>query len=82
PFFGDKVPHWVMYGIAALLWAIDIAYVTLARVLGTFRVFGHDVELPGLRMALLQVLLATADVAVTAAIFYALLPDAPGLTYL
>jgi len=82
PFFGDRLPHGVMYGIAALFWAVDIAYVTLARVLGTFRVFGHDVELPGLRMALLQVLLAAADVAVTAAIFYALLPDAPGLTYL
>jgi phosphatidylglycerol lysyltransferase len=33
-------------------------------------------------MALLQVLLATVDVAITAAIFYALLPPAPGLTYL
>ena len=82
PFFGDKVPHWAMYAIAGVMWGIDIAYVTLARLLGTFRLFGHDVELPGVRMALLQVLLATADVAVTAAIFYALLPDAPGLTYL
>ncbi len=82
PFFGDRVPHWAMYLVAATLFGIDIAYITLARLLGTFKVFGHAVELPGLRMALLQVLLATADVAVTAAIFFALLPDAPGLTYL
>ncbi len=82
PFFGDRVPHWAMYAVAALLFGIDIAYVTLARVLGTFRVFGHEVQLPGLRMAVLQVLLAAADVAVTAAIFYSLLPAAPGLTYL
>ena len=82
PFFGDRLPHSVMYGVAFLLFAIDIGYVTLARVLGTFRVFGHDVQLPGLRMAVLQVLLATVDVAVTAAIFFALLPHADGLTYL
>ena len=82
PFLGDRVPHWAMYTVAGTMWAIDIAYVTLARVLGRVHVFGQEIELPGLRMALLQVLLATADVAVTAAIFYALLPAAPGLTYL
>ena len=38
--------------------------------------------LPDWRMAIVQVTLATVDVAVTAAIFYALLPPAPGLTYL
>lgn len=81
PFFGDYIPHWGMYLIAAILWAIVAAYVTLSRVLGKFRMFGHDIELPSWRMAILQVLLATADVAATAAIFYALLPDVPGLTY-
>jgi len=81
PFLGDRVPHWVMYGVAGLMWSIDVAYVALSQVLGRFRVFGHEVELPGLRMAVMQVMLAAADVAVTAAIFYALLPDAPGLTY-
>ncbi len=33
-------------------------------------------------MAIVQVLLATVDVAITATIFYALLPPAPGLTWL
>jgi hypothetical protein len=82
PFLGDRVPHWAMYTLAVVLFAVDIGYVTLARVLGKFRVFGHEVQLPGLRMAVLQVMLAAADVAVTAAIFYALLPPASGLTYL
>ena len=82
PFFGDRVPHWAMYIVAAALFGIDIAYVTVSRALGRFKLFGHDIELPGLRMAVLQVTLAAADVAVTAAIFYALLPEAPGLTYL
>ena len=82
PFFGDRIPLWGMYAIGAGLWAIVAAYVTLSRVMGKIRVFGNEVELPGWRMAILQVILATVDVAVTAAIFYALLPAAPGLNYL
>ena len=56
--------------------------MTLARVLGHVRLFGHEFDLPGWRMAVVQVLLATLDVAVTASIFYALLPDSSGLTWL
>ncbi len=82
PFFGQHLPHWVLYGVGALLWAIVAGYITLSRVVGTLRVFGHLVELPGWRMAVVQVLLATVDVAVTASIFYALLPSAVGLTWL
>jgi hypothetical protein len=41
-----------------------------------------EIGLPGWRMALAQVSLATVDVAFTAGIFYQLLPAAPGLTYL
>ncbi len=51
---------------------------SLSRVVGSFRLLGHEIELPRWRMAMLQVLLATVDVAVTATIFYALLPAAPG----
>ena len=82
PFFGAHLPRWVMYAIGAGLWAIVAAYVTLARVLGHVRLFGHEFDLPGWRMAIVQVLLATLDVAVTASIFYALLPVSPGLTWL
>ncbi len=82
PFFGQHLPSAVMYAVGALFWAIVAGYVTLSRVLGAVRVFGHVVELPGWRMAVIQVLLATADVAVTATIFFALLPGAPGLTWL
>nr|WP_283949936.1 phosphatidylglycerol lysyltransferase domain-containing protein [Limobrevibacterium gyesilva] len=82
PFFGDKFPPSAMYAIGAVLWVIVIAYITLSRCLGVIKVMGHEVELPGWRMAILQVLLATVDVAVTAAIFHALLPPTPGMTYL
>jgi Phosphatidylglycerol lysyltransferase, C-terminal len=64
-----------------LLWGIVIGYITLSRVLGSFQIFGHQIELPKWRMALLQVALATVDVAVTGTIFFALLPGADGLTW-
>ena len=81
PFFGQNAPVWSLWIVGLLLWGIVAAYVTLARVVGKIQLFGHIVELPGFRMAMLQVLLATVDVAVTASIFYALLPHAPGLTW-
>jgi glycosyltransferase 2 family protein len=82
PFFGTHLPRVAMYAVGALLWAIVLGYVTFARVLRRIRLFGQTIELPGVRMAVLQVLLATTDVAITATIFYQLLPAAPGLTWL
>jgi uncharacterized membrane protein YbhN (UPF0104 family) len=82
PFFGQHLPKIAFYGIGVLLWVIVLGYVTLSKVFGRMKVLGHDIELPGWRMAIIQVLLATVDVAVTATIFYALLPHAPGLTWL
>ncbi|MSP02139.1 MAG: lysylphosphatidylglycerol synthetase family protein [Acetobacteraceae bacterium] len=81
PFFGQHVPVLALHAVGAVLWAIVIAYITLSRVLGSFHLRGHEIDLPRWRMALLQVVLATVDVAVTATIFYALLPNAPGLTW-
>jgi uncharacterized membrane protein YbhN (UPF0104 family) len=82
PFFGEHLPKIALYGVGGLLWAVVLAYVTLAKIFGRICMFGHDIELPGWRMAIVQVLLATVDVAVTATIFYALLPAAPSLTWL
>lgn len=82
PWFGNHLPPAVMYGFGAFLWAVVAGYVTFAKLQRRLHVFGHLVELPGLRMALLQVLLATIDVAVTATVFYQLLPSTPGLTWL
>ncbi len=82
PFFGALMPRWSMYAIGAGLWAVVAGYVTLATWLHGKRVCGHIVDLPGWRMAILQVILATVDVAVTAAIVHALLPEAQGLTYI
>jgi uncharacterized membrane protein YbhN (UPF0104 family) len=81
PFFGSIVPKWGMYLVGAALWLVVAGYVSLSRFVGTLRLFGAEIELPGWRMAIVQVALATVDVAVTAAIVYELLPDAPGLTF-
>lgn len=82
PFFGNRLPLWVMHAIGGLLWAVVAGYVTLSRMLRGRTVFGHELDLPGWRMAILQVLLATVDVAVTASIVFTLLPAAPELTWL
>ena len=81
PFFGERFPPWAMYAIGAGMWLIVAVYVTLSRFMGAIRIFGHEIGLPGFRMAFVQVTLATADVAFTAGIFYQLLPAAPGLTF-
>ncbi|MBX5453515.1 MAG: phosphatidylglycerol lysyltransferase domain-containing protein [Acidobacteriia bacterium] len=82
PLIGTRFPVQLLHAFGAILIGIVIAYITVARVVRRFQLFGHAIELPGIRMAILQVLLATADVAVTAAIFYALLPEGRDLTFL
>ena len=82
PFFGQRIPPEGMYAIGAAMWLVVALYVTLSRFMGAVRIFGHEIGLPGFRMAFVQVALATADVAFTAGIFFQLLPHAPGLTFL
>ncbi|MFH5925979.1 phosphatidylglycerol lysyltransferase domain-containing protein [Roseomonas xinghualingensis] len=78
---GELVPEWVAQAVGVGMWCISGTYVVLSRVWPHFTLFGHKIDLPGFRMAVAQVVLASVDVAVTAAIFYALLPEAPGLTF-
>ncbi len=63
------------------MWGVVGTYVVLASLFPVLRVRGHTMELPGWRMALAQVALATADVSLTASIFYVLLPHCGGLTW-
>ncbi|WP_237180346.1 lysylphosphatidylglycerol synthase domain-containing protein [Roseomonas haemaphysalidis] len=81
PWFRDNLPHWAMQGIGLALFAVVGAYLVLSRVLPHFTAFGHKIDLPGFRMALMQTALAVVDVAVTTMIFYTLLPAADGLTF-
>ena len=82
PWFGNHLPAAVMGAVGALMWLIVAGYVALSTRYPVLHVRGRTVELPSWRMALVQVLLATVDGAVTASIVYALLPDTPGLTWM
>lgn len=81
PFFGDRLPTAVMVAIGIACWAASVGYILLNYFLPVVRVFGREFALPGTRLAIAQIALATVDVAVTSAIFYALLPAAAGLTF-
>lgn len=83
PVVGPYAPRAVSFAIGAAM----LTLVVLYALLGRFRtrplvLFGTTVPLPGPRMALAQVVLATADVAIVAAIFEALLPPIPELGFL
>jgi len=74
PLFGTLLPVAMLRAVGIALWGIVAAYVTFSRFVTSVRLFGHEIGLPGLRMALMQVVLATCDVSITASIFYTLLP--------
>jgi phosphatidylglycerol lysyltransferase len=82
PGLPGSVPRWALQAIGLLLWGIVLAYVVLSKFVPHFTLFGYRIDLPGFRLAVVQVVLASVDVAITAAIFYALLPPAEGLSFL
>src|ERR1700761_6296481 len=59
PFFGQHLPKGIFFAAGVLLWTTVLGYVTLSRVVGRVKVLGHDIVLPGWRMAIVQGLLAT-----------------------
>ena len=82
PYLGSHLPHWAFWLAGVALWTVVGGYITLSSRYPEIHIRGRTIELPHWRMALIQVALATVDVAVTASIFYALLPHAEGLTWL
>lgn len=77
-----ELPVWISYALGVALWLVVTAYMLMSRFWRRpFRAFGGELRLPGFRLAAAQVLLATVDLAATALIFWALLPEAPSLTY-
>ncbi|WP_231754241.1 putative bifunctional lysylphosphatidylglycerol flippase/synthetase [Caulifigura coniformis] len=66
---------WILIGLTAIYFAIAGLWRT------PLKVQGHKIKLPGLRMSLLQVLVAALDFAVAAGCLYVLLPDDLPLGY-
>ncbi len=81
PVLPDHLPRWALQSLAVPMFAAVGTYVLLSRFRREVTLFGHTVALPGVGLALAQTLLATVDVAVTAAIFFVVLPGAEGLTF-
>ncbi|MCI0752437.1 phosphatidylglycerol lysyltransferase domain-containing protein [Teichococcus vastitatis] len=81
PWIAANLPHWAMQLVGLLLLGVVAGYILLSRFLPHFTLFGYRIDLPGFRMACAQTVLASVDVAVTAMIFYALLPSAEGLSF-
>jgi len=81
PFFGDELPLYLLRAVGAALLAVVAAYLVASRTTRTVRLLGHRIEMPGLRIAVAQVLLATMDVAASSSVIYWLLPHVPGFTY-
>lgn len=83
PGFGAWVPTPVMYAVGLLMFGVVGAYALLGAVRREpIRLFNTAIPLPGPRMAMAQVVIASVDVALTALIFYVLLPQTPGLSFL
>jgi uncharacterized membrane protein YbhN (UPF0104 family) len=82
PLFGHVVPPWSLRAFGAVLAGLLLLYVVAAQQRGTLTIFGRSINLPGRRLAFLQVVLACADTAVACAILFAVLPASPHLTYL
>lgn len=81
PWIAENLPHWAMQAVGVGLLGVVASYILLSRFLPHFTLFGYRIDLPGFRMACAQTVLAGVDVAVTAMIFYALLPPAEGLSF-
>jgi uncharacterized membrane protein YbhN (UPF0104 family) len=81
PVISSVLPHWALVVAGVAMWIVVATYVTVASFFPVLKIRSREIDLPGWRMALAQVALATADVSLTASIFYVLLPHAQGLTW-
>ncbi|HEY1856865.1 hypothetical protein [Acidocella sp.] len=82
PLFGHAVPPWSLRALGAVLATFLLLYVVAAQKRGVLTILGRSINLPGYRLAFLQVGLACADTAIACAILFAVLPPSPDLTYL
>ena len=82
PWFGQHLPASALYAAASVMLVIVLGYLVVSALLARYPMLSHGVDLPGLRMAMGQIALATADVGMTATIVWVLLPHVPGLTWL
>ncbi|WP_182355299.1 lysylphosphatidylglycerol synthase domain-containing protein [Komagataeibacter europaeus] len=81
PFVGHMLPGFLMRLVGIVLWGGVVAYVVMGRYVNEIRLWRWQITFPSSGMAIMQTVVATLEVAATAAIAYTFLPDAPGLDY-
>jgi uncharacterized membrane protein YbhN (UPF0104 family) len=81
PGLGHTVPIFVLRTAGAVLWLAVAGYGLAARAKAVLPLGGKRLELPPPGLALLQIFLGWSDLLLASAIFYAVLPFAPGLSY-
>jgi uncharacterized membrane protein YbhN (UPF0104 family) len=81
PAFGHALPPLALRAIGALLWFGLAAYLAAARTKASLNILGRTIPLPGLILAIAQITLGCLDIALAGGILYAVLPDAPGLSF-
>ncbi|MFT8931145.1 MAG: lysylphosphatidylglycerol synthase domain-containing protein [Acetobacter syzygii] len=74
PGIGNRVPQFVLAFVGVVLWLMVAGYIGLAFRVREFRFRKWVIELPSPRMAIMQTVVATAEVAATASIAFVLLP--------
>lgn len=81
PGIGNRVPQAVLAFVGGLLWLAVAGYIGLAFRVREFRFRKWVIELPTPRMAIMQTLVAAAEVAATASIAFVLLPKGCGVDF-
>ncbi|WP_428393704.1 lysylphosphatidylglycerol synthase domain-containing protein [Lichenicoccus sp.] len=81
PVLAHAIPHALLRLAGVAAWGTVVAYVALSRRRTQFRLWRLRIEMPGPRMAIGQVVVASLDVGATAAIAFSLLPPTPDLGY-
>jgi uncharacterized membrane protein YbhN (UPF0104 family) len=81
PLFGHDISVPALRLAGGALWVLIAGYIVVARGKRPIRLFGRNLPLPGLPLAVTQVVLSCADISLAAGILFTVLPDLPGLTF-
>lgn len=65
---------WLLRGIGCAFWCVVAGYIGLAACVREWRFYKWVIALPSMKMAIMQVIVATLEVAATASIAFVLLP--------
>lgn len=75
PIIGQALPVWIFILIGALAWLFVIFYIVISFRCNQLRIWKYNFSFPSPWMAVSQIVVATLEVIITAAIPYCIVPD-------